>query len=62
MLCQESEEEQSAPLQPSFTAPTKSISNDWAVHGGPDADKTDSESDVNVQKEFDESTGMLRLA
>ena len=37
----------------------KFICNDGAGHGGHDAEETDSESDANVEKEFDESTGML---
>ncbi len=59
MPCRESEEKQSALPQPSFTAPTKSICNDGAGHGCQDAEETDSESDANVEKEFDESMGML---
>ncbi len=57
----ESEEEQSAPPPPSYTAPTKSICNDGAGHGGPDAEETDAESDhdANVEKEFDELNVML---
>ncbi len=50
---QESEEEQSAPPPPSFTPPMKSIRNDGAGHGGPDAKETDSESDDSVEKGFD---------
>ncbi len=53
MSRRESEEEQSAPPQPSFTAPTKSIRNDGAGHGGQDAEETDSESNAHVEKEFD---------
>ncbi len=55
------EEEQSAPLPTSFTAPTKAIHNDGPGHGGDqvaDAEETDSESNANVEKEFDGSTGM----
>ena len=60
MSDREADEEQSALLPPPcFTAPTKSICNDGAGHGGQDAEETDSESDANVEKEFDESTGML---
>ena len=59
MSDREADEEQSALLPPGFTAPTKSICNDGAGHGGQDAEETDSESDANVEKEFDESTGML---
>jgi hypothetical protein len=59
MPCQESEKEQSAPPQPSFTAPTNSIRNDGVGHGGPDTKETDSKSYANVEKELDKSTGML---
>ncbi len=59
MPCRESEEEQSAPPQPSFTAPTKANGNDGAGHAGQDAEETDSESDANVEKGFDESIGIL---
>ena len=59
---QDFQEEQSSDSSPpplSFTAPTKAISNDGAGHGGQDAEETNSESDVNLEKEFNESTGML---
>jgi hypothetical protein len=38
---------------------TKAIGKYGAGHGGLDAEETDSECDANVEKEFDESTGML---
>ena len=38
---------------------TKHISNDGACHGKPDAEGTDVESDSDVEKKFDESTGNL---
>ncbi len=59
MSDREAEEEQFALLPPVFTAPTNSICNDGAGHGGQDAEETDSESDADVEKEFDESMGML---
>ena len=59
MSDREADEEQSTLLLSGFTAPTKYICNDGAGHCGQDAKETDSESDANVEKEFDESTGML---
>ena len=53
MPCQSDEEDDAAP------PPTKAISNDRACHGEPDAEGNESEFDANVEKEFDESTGML---
>ena len=59
MSDREADEEQFALLPPGVTVPMKSICNDGAGHGGQDAKETDSDSDTNVEKEFDESTGML---
>ena len=53
----ESEEDDDAPLPPGFTTPTKANRNDGACHANPDAEGTESESDADVEKEFDESTG-----
>ncbi len=53
----ESEEEDDAPLPPAFTTPTKTSSNDGACHAEPDAEGTEDESDADVEKEFDKSTG-----
>ena len=38
---------------------TKHIRNDGACHDKPDAEGTDVESDSDVEKQFDESTGNL---
>jgi hypothetical protein len=59
MSRRESEEEDDAPLTPSFTTPTKGSRNDGAGHAEPDAGGTKDESDANVEKHFDVSTGML---
>ena len=63
MLRPESEEEdgtQDAALPPpGFTMLTKHIRIDGACHGKPDAEGTDVESDSDVEKKFDESTGNL---
>ena len=48
-----------APPPPGFTTPTKAIRNDGAGHAEPDADRMDTDSDSDVEKQFDESTGNL---
>ena len=59
MSDRECEEEHDALLPPCFSTPMKADRNDGAGHGCQDAEETDSESDANDEKEFDESTGML---
>ncbi len=59
MPCRDSEEEDDALLPPSFTTSTKLIRNDGAGHAKPDAEGTKSKSDAYVEKQFDESTGIL---
>ncbi len=56
----ESEEEDDALSPPGFSTPTKVIRNDGACHAEPDSKGTESESDVDVEKQFDESTGKKR--
>ena len=53
----ESEEEDDALSPPGFSTPTKVIRNDGGGHAGPDAERTEDESDPDVEKEFEESTG-----
>jgi hypothetical protein len=53
----ESEEEDDAPLPPGFTTQVKAIRNDEACHADPDAEGTEADSDPDVEKQFDESTG-----
>jgi hypothetical protein len=55
----DSVEEDDAPLQPSFTMPTKLSRNDGAGHAKPDAEGTESKSDADVEKQFYASTGIL---
>ncbi len=55
-----SEEEDSAPPPPCFTTPTKAIRNDGACHAKPDAEGTGDESDADVEKEIEKSTGKKR--
>jgi hypothetical protein len=54
------EENDAAPPPPNFTMPTKASRNDGAGHAEPDAKGTKSESDADVEKELDESTGKKR--
>jgi hypothetical protein len=56
----DSEEEDDALSPPGFSTPTKAIRNDGAGHAEPDAEGTESESDADVEKQFDESTGKKR--
>ena len=60
MSRRESEEDDAAPPPPILTTPTKVSRNDGAGHAGSDAEGTDNDSDADVEKEFDESTGKKR--
>ena len=51
------EEDEAAPPEPCFSTPTKADCNDGAE---PDAEGTESESDANVEKQFDKLTGKTR--
>ncbi len=55
-----SEEEDNALSPPGFSTPTKVICNDGACHAEPDAEGTESESDADVEKQVDQSTGKKR--
>ena len=55
----ESEEEDNALSPPGFSTPTKADRNDGAFHAEPEVEGTEDESDADVEKQFDESTGML---
>ncbi len=57
MSDREYEEELNAPPPPGFSTPTKADRNDGAGRAEQDAEGTKVESDV--EKQFDESTGML---
>ena len=57
----DSEEEDDALSPPGFSTPTKVIRNDGACHAEPDAEGTESESDADVEKKIDESTGKKRV-
>ena len=49
-----------APPPAGFTTPTKPIRNDGAGHVNPDAERMETESDADVEKEFEKSTGKKR--
>ena len=59
MSCPESEEIHAAPQKPGFSTPTKAIRNDRAAHAESDAERMETESEDDVEKQFDESTGNL---
>ena len=52
-------EEDAAPPLHGYSTPTKANCNDGACHGGSDAEEPESKIDSDVEKEFDESMGML---
>ena len=60
MSCQSDEEDDADPPPPGLSTPTKAIRNDGAGHGEPDAGGMQTESDADVEKQFDESTGNKR--
>ena len=60
MSCPESGQIDAAPPPPGFSTPTKAIRNDGAGHAGPDAERMEIESDADVEKEFEKSTGKKR--
>ncbi len=53
----DSEEEHDALPPPAFTTLTQISRNYGAGHADTDSEGTESESDADVEKEFDESTG-----
>ncbi len=60
MSRRDSEEDNAAPALPILTTPTKADHNDGAGHAEPDAEGSESDSDANDEKQFDESTGKKR--
>ena len=60
MSCPESGQIVDAPPPPGFTTPTKPDRNDGAGHADPDAEIMETESEADVEKQFDESTGKKR--
>ena len=60
MSCRSDEEADAAPPPLGFSTPTKANCNDGAGHGEPDADRMETESEADVEKQFDKSTGKKR--
>ena len=59
MSCPESEEIDAAPPPPGFSTPTKADRNDGAAHAESDAERMETASEGDVEKEFEESTGKM---
>ena len=59
MSCPEPEEIEAAPPQPGYSTPTKADRNARAAHAESKAEGTNAESDADVEKQFDESTGKM---
>ena len=57
MSCPESEQIDAAPQSPRCTTPPQDESNGGAAHAESDAERMETESEANVEKQFDESTG-----
>ena len=57
MSCRSDDEGDAALLPPGYSSPTKTIRNDGAAHAEPDAGGLETESEAEVEKQFDESTG-----
>ena len=60
MSCPESGQIDAALPLPGFFTPTKSIRNDGAGHAYPDDERRETESEADIEKQFDESTGKKR--
>ena len=57
---QESEGDDAAAPDPAFSTPKKADRNDRAGHAKPDAERIETESEADVEKQFDKSTGKKR--
>ena len=60
MSCRSDDEDDAALPPPAFSTLTKTIRNDGAAHAEPDAGGMETESEADVEKQFDESTGKKR--
>ena len=60
MSCPEPEQIEAAPPPPGYSTPTKPIRNDGAAHAEPNAERMETESEADGEKEFEESTGKKR--
>ena len=59
MSCLSDEEDDAASPPPGISTPTKAIRNDGAAYAESDAERMETESEDDVEKQFDESTGNL---
>ena len=59
MSCRSDDEDDAGPPPPGFSTPTKAIRSDGAAHAESDAERMETETEANVEKQFDESTGNL---
>ena len=59
MPCRPGEEFAQGPEPPNPVMPTESTGHDGAGHAESDADRMETDSDADVEKQFDESTGNL---
>ena len=59
MSCRSDEEDDAAPPPPGISTPTKAIRNDGTAHAESDAERMETESEDDVEKQFDESMGNL---
>ena len=57
MPCRSDEEGDAAPPDPVFSTPTKADRNAGAGHAESDAERMETESDADGEKQFDKSTG-----
>ena len=60
MSCRSDEEDDAAPPPPGFTTPIKADRNDGAAHAESNADRMETESVADDEKQFGESTGKKR--
>ena len=59
MSCRSDGEDDAAPPLPGISMPSKAIGNDWTAHAESDAERMETKSEADVEKQFDESTGNL---
>ena len=59
MSCPASEEIDAAPPPPGCSTPPQDESNGGAAHAESDAERMETETEADVEKKFDESTGNL---
>ena len=60
MSCRSDEEDDAAPPPSSYTTLLKDIGNDGACHAGSDAERIETKSEADVEKQLGKSTGNKR--